>query len=256
MRSIFVALLVAFPLCVRAAEPLSLAEAAERFVERSASLPDGSVQAQSIDRQIPLGDCASGWMWSFPYEARTTVQVTCTASPTSSRRFVAVRYPYQQSRREDRVPSPTAQRSFVVAARDLAVGTVLSAGDLEVAAASPKDRVFSSTLSDPSALVGLALTRPVRQGEPIGRADARGVQVVKRNSPVSAWSAFPGGRVVAKLMSLQTGKVGDWVELENPQSGRRLRGIVQADGTVRISGGATSGGGTQGTASQVDFTAR
>jgi len=102
---------------------------------------------------------------------------------------------------------------------------------------SAKERAFSSTLSDPAALVGLALTRSVRQGETLGRADARSVQVIKRNTAVSAWSAFPGGRVFAKLTALQNGKAGEWIELENPQSGRRLKGLVQADGTVRI--GAT-----------------
>jgi len=230
MQKLLISLLVALPLCGWAAEPLSLAEAAERFAERSASLPEGSVQAQSIDRQIPLGNCASGWMWSFPYEARTTVQVSCTASPTPTRRFVAVRYPSLPT-------SAGPQKTFVVAARDLTVGSVLSADDLMVVNVSAKERAFSSTLSAPAALVGLALTRSVRQGESLGRADARSVQVIKRNTAVSAWSAFPGGRVFAKLTALQNGKAGEWIELENPQSGRRLKGLVQADGTVRI--GAT-----------------
>lgn len=227
MQRLLISLLVVLPLCGQAAEPLSLAEAAERFAERSASLPTGSVQAQSIDRQIPLGNCASGWDWSFPYEARTTVQVSCTASPNPSRRFVAVRYPSSPA-------AASPQRTFVIATRDLAVGSVLGVDDLALSSIPAKERAFSSTLSDPAALIGLALTRSVREGEPLGRADARSVQIVKRNSSVSAWSAFPGGRVVAKLTALQNGKVGEWIEVENPQSGRRMRGLVQADGSVRI----------------------
>jgi flagella basal body P-ring formation protein FlgA len=252
MQKLLFSLLAALPMCAGAAEPLSLAEAAERFAERSASLPAGSVQAQSIDRQIPLGNCASGWTWSFPYEARTTVQVSCTASTTPSRRFVAVRYPSLDSRTDTSPSSVGPQKNFVVAARDLTVGTILSLDDLEVISVSPKERAFTSTLSDPAALVGLALTRPVRQGEPLGRADARGVQIIKRNTSVSAWSAFPGGRVMAKLTALQNGKVGEWVEVENPQSGRRLRGIIQADGTVRINGSAASPEGAQVMTTRVD----
>jgi len=251
MQKLLIALVALLPLSIRAAEPVSLAEAAERFVERSAALPAGSVRAQSIDRQIPLGNCATGWIWTFPYEARTTVQVICTASPTPSRRSVAVRYPTAEGGSDDRSLSAAHHRSFVVAARDLAIGAVLRADDLGVVPVAPKDRVFSSTLSDPDALVGLALTRPVRKGENLGRADVRSAQTVKRNSSVSAWSSFPGGRVVAKLTALQNGKTGDWIDVENPQSGRRLRGVVQADGTVMISGYSV-GSGAQGLASRVD----
>jgi len=252
MQKLLVSLLLALPLCGWAAEPLSLAEAAERFAERSASLPEGTVQAQSIDRQIPLGNCASGWMWSFPYEARTTVQVSCTASPTPSRRFVAVRYPSSDSRMDVSPSSVGTQKNFVAAARDLTVGTVLGIDDLEVLSVSPKERVLTSTLSDPAALVGLALTRSVRQGEVLSRADARGVQVVKRNTSITAWSVFPGGRVNAKVIALQNGKVGEWIDVENSQTGRRLRGVIQADGTVRINGSANSPNSTQVMTTRVD----
>jgi flagella basal body P-ring formation protein FlgA len=51
---------------------------------------------------------------------------------------------------------------------------------------------------------------------------------------VTAWSEFAGGRVNSKLIALQNGKAGDWIELENPQSGRKLRGRVQSDGSVRL----------------------
>lgn len=252
MQKLLISLIVLLPLCARAAELLSLAEAAERFAERSASLPEGSVQAQSIDRKIPLGNCSSGWVWSFPNEVRTTVQVSCTTSATSTRRFVAVRYPFSHSRAESSSSSVAQQKYFVVATRDLPIGTVLTIDDLDVVEVAPKERAFTSTLSDPAALVGLALTRSVRQGEPLGRADARSVQIVKRNTPVTAWSSFPGGRVVAKLTALQNGKVGEWIEVENPQSGRRLRGQVQADGTVKIHGSASMGPAPQAMTTRVD----
>lgn len=245
MHKLLASLFVVAPLWGGAAEPLSLAEAAERFAERSASIPQGSVQAHSIDRKIPLGNCSSGWVWSFSNEVRTTVQVACITSATSTRRFVSVRYLSSDGRVEPPSSSVATQKYFVVAARDLTIGAVLSLDDLEVITVPTKDRAFSSTLSDPAALVGLALTRSVRQGEPLGRADARGVQVVKRNTPVTAWSSFPGGRVVAKLHALQNGKASEWIEVENPQSGRRLRGQVQADGTVRIHGTASIGPVTQ-----------
>ncbi len=252
MQKLLVSLFVLLPVWVGAAEPLSLADAAERFAERVAGLPEGSVQAQSIDRKIPLGNCSSGWVWSFPNEVRTTVQVSCTTSATSTRRFVAVRYPAFNSRTETPASSVSTQKYFVVASRDLTIGSVLTLEDLDVVAVAPKERAFNSTLSDPTALVGLALTRSVRQGEPVGRADARGVQVVKRNTPVTAWSSFPGGRVIAKLTALQNGKVGEWIDVESPQTGRRLRGQIQADGTVKIHGSASMDSTPQAMATRVD----
>lgn len=227
------------PMYCAAAEPVFLADAAEQFAERSLSLPAGSARAQSVDRQLPLGKCDSGWNWSFPYEARTTVQVSCTASP-SSRRYVSMRY---DATAEGNPAAPAQQgksRAFVAASRDLPIGHVLSAVDLEMASELPKGRSLPSTLSDPSSLVGLALTRPIRRGEALGRADARASVVIKRNSLLTGWYAFPGGQVYAKLVALENGKAGDWIELENPQSGRKLKGLVLADGTVQISRQANS----------------
>jgi flagella basal body P-ring formation protein FlgA len=220
--------------CSAAAEHNSLALEAERFAEQSLSLAPGSARAQSIDRQVPLGNCASGWEWSFPYEARTTVQVSCTASP-SVRRYVSMKYDTAASGNTGSSGPEGSTRYFVTAARDLAVGHVLSATDLEVATELPKGRSLQSTLADPDSLVGLSLTRAVREGEPLGRADARAHLVVRRKSPVTGWYSFPGGRVHAKLVAMENGKAGDWIDLENPQSGRRVRGRVHSNGTVQIS---------------------
>jgi flagella basal body P-ring formation protein FlgA len=221
------------PLCGFADTAVTLAEAAERFAERSLSLTSGSARAQSIDREIPLGTCPSGWDWSFPYEARTTVQVSCTASP-SVRRYVSMRYELSSGGNTTPSNPKGSTRFYVSAARDMAVGQVLSATDLEVTFEAPAGRPLTSTLSDPDSLIGLALTRPVRRGETLGRADARPHVVIRRKALVSGWYAFPGGRVHGRLIASENGKIGEWIELENPQSGRKLRGRVQPDGSVQI----------------------
>jgi len=56
---------------------------------------------------------------------------------------------------------------------------------------------------------------------------------------------------MAKLVALQNGKADEWIDLENPQSGRRLRGLVQSDGSVRINAVGPSGN-AQTLASRVD----
>jgi len=230
--------LLAFAACLALAPALargeSLASAAETFVEQSLSLPEGSVRAHSVDPKLSLGECESGWQWSFPYETRTTVQVICAASPSMPKRFVAINLPNLDSGQRQSIAVRTTDSAIVVAAKDLPYGHVLAEQDLTVSIVERHGRPLSATLSDPVALVGLTLTRPLRQGEPVGRPDARAHTLVKRSAMVTAWSEFAGGRVNSKLLALQNGKAGDWIELENPQSGRKLRGRVQSDGSVRL----------------------
>lgn len=230
--------LLAFAACLALAPALargeSLASAAETFVEQSLSLPEGSVRAHSVDPKLSLGECASGWQWSFPYETRTTVQVICAASPSMPKRFVAINLPNLDGGQRQSIAVRATDSAIVVAAKDLPYGHVLAEQDLTVSVVERHGRPLSATLSDPVALVGLTLTRPLRQGEPVGRPDARAHSLVKRSAMVTAWSEFAGGRVNSKLIALQNGKAGDWIELENPQSGRKLRGRVQSDGSVRL----------------------
>jgi flagella basal body P-ring formation protein FlgA len=68
----------------------------------------------------------------------------------------------------------------------------------------------------------------------MGRADVRQAILVRRKARVAAWSEFSGGRITTSLISLENGRTGDWIELENPGSGRKVRGQIQADGTVRL----------------------
>ncbi|MGA0800559.1 MAG: flagellar basal body P-ring formation chaperone FlgA [Steroidobacteraceae bacterium] len=230
--------LLAFAACLALAPALargeSLASAAETFVEQSLSLPDGSVRAHSVDPRLSLGECESGWQWSFPYDTRTTVQVTCSGTPSTPKRFVAINLPNLDGVQRQSIAARSVESAIVVAARDMPYGHVLGEQDLTVSVVGRHGRPLSATLSDPTALIGLTLTRPLRQGEPVGRPDARAHTLVKRSASVIAWSEFAGGRVNSKLIALQNGKAGDWIELENPQSGRKLRGRVQADGSVRL----------------------
>jgi flagella basal body P-ring formation protein FlgA len=230
--------LLAFAACLALAPALarseSLASAAETFVEQSLSLPEGSVRAHSVDPRLSLGECEAGWQWSFPYEARTTVQVTCANAPSMPKRFVAINLPNLDGGQRQPLAARPSDTAIVVAAKDLPYGHVLSEQDLSVSVVERHGRPLSATLSDPTALIGLTLTRPLRQGEPVGRPDARAHTLIKRSATVTAWSEFTGGRVNSKLIALQNGKAGDWIELENPQSGRKLRGRVQSDGSVRL----------------------
>ena len=223
----------------------TLAEAAEAFAENVLGLPQGSVRAQSIDRRLPLGDCASGWAWGFAFGSRQTVQVVCPGDP-KSRRFIALAFP-ADSAPASRVPvSQTNDSEFattVVPIRDLPYGHILSATDLREEPLKSGARPSSMGFSSVDVAIGQMLTRPIRAGESLGRADLRSAVLIRRNAMVVGWSEFSGGRVSAKLVALEPGKLGEWINLENPQSGRKLRGEVQRDGSVRL--------GTRGVTSTV-----
>lgn len=216
----------------RASVATSLAEAAESFAEDVLDLPAGSATAQSIDRRVQLGECASGWAWGFAFGSRQTVQVICPGD-SRSRRLVSLSYKSADNESTQKSNEGRGNSTMVVAARDLPFGHPLTAADLreEPLAAGARP---SATLSSIENLLGQTLTRPVRQGEALGRADFRVAVVIKRNSIIMGWSEFSGGKVSAKLLALENGKIGQWIDLENPQSGRRLRGEVQPDGSVRL----------------------
>lgn len=209
---------------------ISLAKAAESFAEEVLGLPAGSAKAQSIDRRIQLGECASGWAWGFAFGSRQTAQVICPGD-AKSRRLIALSYANVDNAVPDNEPRTSG--TMVVAARDLPFGHPLTPSDLREERLTSGARP-SATLSSMENLLGQTLTRPVRQGEALSRADFRVAVVVKRNSIIMGWSEFAGGKVSAKLQALENGKIGQWIELENPQSGRRIRGEVQSDGSVRL----------------------
>ncbi len=213
----------------------SLAEAAESFAEGILSLPSGTVRAQSIDRKLQLGDCATGWAWGFAFGSRQAVQVVCPGDPRS-RRLVSLAVPGSSAPE----PEPRNAATVVAVVRDLPFGHRLGASDLreEIAATGAR---LTGTVSSLDSALGQTLTRTVRSGETLARADLRTAISVKRSAMVMGWSEFAGGRVSAKLIALENGRVGQWIELENPQSGRKVRAEVQVDGSVRLGGSSPSG---------------
>ena len=221
-------------------EAESLAKAAEQFAQNTLSLPSGSVHAHSVDPRVKLGECATGWVWSFPYQSKSTVKVYCKGpgSAPEQARYVLLTIDSAHSVGESHSEQPASSgRDFiVVASRELPIGHVLGSDDLTLGPTSGSRKGGLGGISDVTLVLGQALTRSIRRGEPVGMADARPIVIVRRNTIVSGWTEFPGGRVFAKLLALQDGKSGDWINLENPQSNRKLRGEVQRDGSVRLGG--------------------
>jgi flagellar basal body P-ring formation protein FlgA len=87
---------------------------------------------------------------------------------------------------------------------------------------------------DRGALVGKVARRTLLPGKPIPLNAVREADVVRRGKPVTIVFQAGGLTITGQAMPLQAGAVGDTLTLRNADSGGVVRGIVQADGTVRV----------------------
>jgi flagellar basal body P-ring formation protein FlgA len=85
-------------------------------------------------------------------------------------------------------------------------------------------------------LIGKVARRTLLPGKPIPLNSTREANAVSQGKPVTI--VFQSGplTITGQGMPLQSGSVGDVLSLRNVDSGAMIKGIVQADGTVRVSG--------------------
>lgn len=216
----------------------SLARVAERFTEQDQHWASDSVHAVAIDRRVKLGECASGFEYKFPFGVKTTLEILCPDNP-NAHRYVTMDLPKNATaspltgRAPSAAPGQQLGGALWVAARDLPYGTVLSAGDLVQSSPGAQS---GQGLAAPTDLLGSTLVRQIPLGSAVGRTDVRPTLIIKRQMPVMAYSEFAGGQISSKMVALQAGAAGDFIDLENPQSGRKRYGQIQSDGTVRLGG--------------------
>ena len=85
-------------------------------------------------------------------------------------------------------------------------------------------------------LVGKVARRTLAAGKPIPLNSVREADVISQGKAVTIVFQAGGLTITGQAMPLQAGKVGDLLSLRNVDSGAVVKGIVQADGTVRVSG--------------------
>ncbi len=87
-----------------------------------------------------------------------------------------------------------------------------------------------------SAVIGKIARRTLIPGEPIPVTHLRDAELVKQGKPVRI--VFTEGPMVITgvALPLQSGGTGDFVSLRNMDSGVVIKGVVEADGSVRIAG--------------------
>jgi flagella basal body P-ring formation protein FlgA len=85
-------------------------------------------------------------------------------------------------------------------------------------------------------LVGKVARRTLVPGRPIPLNSTREADVISQGKPVLIVFQSGGLIITGQAVPLQSGGVGDVLSVRNVDSGATIKGVVQADGTVRVSG--------------------
>ncbi len=121
----------------------------------------------------------------------------------------------------------------VRATRDLARGETIVAAD----AVATRERVSLVTLQRLPVLsdvIGARVLRPVRAGDAIVATAIDLPPLVRSGSTVEAHARFGRVDAVAILTAVQTGALGEVIQVVNPRGGRRLRARVSGPGSVEV----------------------
>jgi flagella basal body P-ring formation protein FlgA len=127
----------------------------------------------------------------------------------------------------------TAVGQYWVAARDIPVGTLVTASMLE-----PRSGDLTAlprqALLDENAAVGRVATRSLARGSVVQASQLQAPALIQRNRTVSVEAIGPGFRVVRQGEALQDGALGDTVRVR--MSNRSiLTGVVAGNGVVKVS---------------------
>ncbi len=85
------------------------------------------------------------------------------------------------------------------------------------------------------ALIGKVARRTLIAGKPIPRIGVRAANAVEQGKPVPIVYSSGGLVITGRALALQSGVPGASINLRG-ESGTTIRGTVQPDGTVRVSG--------------------
>lgn len=126
------------------------------------------------------------------------------------------------------------ERSVVVAARPLARGTVLGAGDLKLAGTDATQPGSGDWLDDPRPAVGRVLQTALAVDAPVPSDALAEPLTVRRGETVElvVWRA--GMRISATGVALADGRPGERLRAKNLASGRAVEGRLQGERTLVV----------------------
>lgn len=204
-------------------QPLdSLQHAAEAFVRAHVAPAGGRVvvRAATLDPRLRLAACTAPLQAELPGDriagTRASVAVHCPG-PSAWRLFVPVEV--------------HVYREVLVGTRALARGETVAAADVR---AEERDvaQLGYGYLTDPAALAGRQLLRPLRAGAVLSPVALAAPTLVRRGDQVTLLAGAGALAVRSSGTALENGSEGAQVRVRNAGSGRIVQGVVQAAGTV------------------------
>ena len=91
-----------------------------------------------------------------------------------------------------------------------------------------------AVIMDPQQAIGMELIRPASAGSPLRHSQLRPPQLISRGQTVTLIAGGEGLQVTMQGRAMANAAAGDRLLVTNLASGRRVEGIVNADGSVRI----------------------
>jgi flagella basal body P-ring formation protein FlgA len=221
----------------------------QAWLSQEMKVPAERITLTPINPKLRVRACHGEWQWkNFP--AQSTVQATCqqprvlflikwqaggvsseTAAPAPrpSPARSATPAPAQTSPE----PTPVTMRRALAINQTLPRGSHLKA-DMLTWVDVPAHTWGANHLGDITVVQGAELTRDMRPGQILSKHDIRPSVLVKKGQLVTIHIGEPGKMTIsAQLQSLQDGRMGETINLKNPESGRILSGVVTGLNTVR-----------------------
>lgn len=120
-----------------------------------------------------------------------------------------------------------------VLTRDVAPGDVVRASDVQWIKL-PSARISNNIITSANGIIGMSPRYPVRTGEPLRASDMQPPVVVAKGSMVDM--SFVTGALVllARGRALESGAIGDTIDIINPRSNRTVQGVIEGPNQVRI----------------------
>lgn len=192
----------------------------------SAALEDGfdnvEVRVRPLDKRLRPSQCTQPLELVRPHTGRSLGPVSYGV------------------RCDDATPWTLYLRADVSAAVEIPVlraglprGALISARDLEMRQRRIT-RTTADMIMDPQAAIGMELKRPLPAGSALQHAQMALPRLVARGQTVTLVAGDGGLEVRMQGKAMGDGAEGDRLMVTNQRSGRRVEGVVLADGSVRI----------------------
>lgn len=129
--------------------------------------------------------------------------------------------------------SVSASLEIPVLRRGLTRGDLISERDIELVTRRITARAADIIL-EPELLLGMEVRRPIPAGSPLRHGQVDYPVLVTRGQTVTLVAGGGGLEVRMQGKAMGSGAMGDRLVVTNLNSGRRVEGIVQRDGSVQI----------------------